>query len=450
VVLASLLVCFFVNRPEELSREAFHMIIIFIATTMSIMLDICEPCAILLLSMTIGCLTGVLQIGQCFSGFSNNVPWVIFLALSLSSVVTKTSLGMRLAYLFLKLFGRSITGLSYSIIATEFLIAPIIPSNTARGANVGLPIITSISRYVTANIPEAKEKDIGAYLAILYAYSNAICSAMFITAMISNSIITTELEKLGINMNWFNWFKFMIVPGICILVILPIILRPLCKRNVRNVKNVQEQASKKYAEMGKLTSQEKCILTVFVCMLLMWVFSDYFEIPVFVTILIGISIFILTGLLDVRTSFSSFGIISPTIMIGIMISYVNCLISFGAIDWFNIEIAASLAEFGKNGAFFILTLAYYFTHYFFSGEGSRIIALYGAFLSTGIAIGLSPLNLGMTLAFFSASSDVLAHYTCPVAITMFSTGYVTASQWLKTGLLVTALVVTIWYPYIMW
>ncbi|MDR2666756.1 MAG: anion permease [Holosporales bacterium] len=80
-------------------------------------------------------LTGTIDVKQSFSGFSSTVPWFLFFVLSLSRVTTKTTFGMRLAYIFIKYFGHKIAGLSCSIILTEFCAAPMLPSNTARAAS---------------------------------------------------------------------------------------------------------------------------------------------------------------------------------------------------------------------------------------------------------------------------------------------------------------------------
>jgi DASS family divalent anion:Na+ symporter len=141
----------------------------------------------------------------------------------MSSVITKTNLGVKVAYTFIRLFGRNIYGLAYSLVLTELVAAPLIPSNTARGANIGLPIVTSISRYI-AQHGDTSEKSIGAYLAILYAYSNSICSCMFITAMISNAIIVESVAKVGLDLSWLSWFRYMLIPGFLILLALPFIL----------------------------------------------------------------------------------------------------------------------------------------------------------------------------------------------------------------------------------
>lgn len=57
----------------------------------------------------------------------------------------KTGLGERVAQLFVKVFGKSTLGLAYGLSAAEALIAPAMPSTTARAGGIFMPIINSLS-----------------------------------------------------------------------------------------------------------------------------------------------------------------------------------------------------------------------------------------------------------------------------------------------------------------
>ena len=188
----------FLEPTEGLSEKALHMIIIFVSTMTGIMLEVCPTVAFLLISMLIANLTGTIEVKDGFTGFSNIVPWLLFLVLSLATAITKTPLGMRLAYIFMKFFGKKINGLSYSIMLTEFFVAPILPSNTARAASVGYPLVTSIAKYISSHVKGVSENAIGSYLTLMYSSTNAVCSSLFITAMISNAIIIEVMTNNNI------------------------------------------------------------------------------------------------------------------------------------------------------------------------------------------------------------------------------------------------------------
>lgn len=445
---ASVLAWIFLKPVSGLSEQALHMIIIFVASMLGIMLEVCPPVVFLLISMLVANLTGTIVAKDGFTGFCNTVPWLLFLVLSLSSAITKTSLGMRLAYIFMRYFGKGITGLSYSIILIELFVAPLLPSNTARAASVGYPLVTSLSEYISSRVAGISKKAIGAYLSILYSSSNAVCSAMFLTAMISNAIVVESMAAVGINTTWISWTSYAIVPGLLILLVIPFVIRLLCHPKANNLGDIQGQAAKNYSELGPLTIHEKFIISVFGAMLLMWIFADSIGIPIFVTTLLGVCVFLFLGLIDVKDMLSNYNTFNSVIMLGILISYVNCLSSLGAIDWFNSVISGSISGYSPRSAFLLLSVIYFFAHYFFTGEGSRIIALYASFLATGLGLGVDKLAVAMTLAVFSSMSSVLTNYAGPVALLMFSTGYSSSRKWALCGFVLALVIMAIWFSYI--
>ena len=57
----------------------------------------------------------------------------------------KTGLGERVATLFVKAFGKSTLGLAYGLAFAEGIIAPAMPSTTARAGGIFMPIMKSLS-----------------------------------------------------------------------------------------------------------------------------------------------------------------------------------------------------------------------------------------------------------------------------------------------------------------
>ncbi len=446
IIITSSLFWFLIPAPETLSYKAWHMLIIFVATMFGIMLEVIPLCGTLFLSLLCASLTGTIELKtQGFSGFTNIVPWLLFFVLALSKSITKSSIGLRIAYFFMKIFGKTIIGLAYSISFTELILATILPSNTARGVSVGLPIVTSLSQYIGHNIKNISEKTIGAFLTLVYTSANSICSGLFLTGMISNAIIADFAEKNGLYLSWIKWLSYTIVPGIIMLIAIPLILYWLTPPKIMKLGMIQQNASQKAKELGPLTSNEKCVLFVFLGMLIMWILADITGISIITTTLLGVCIFLILGIFSVKDILSDHSALSSVIMLGVLISYVNCMMDYGIIDWFNSKIGVILATCPQWGRFYILSIIYFLTHYFFSGEGARIIALNTPFVLTGIALGIDKVQIIMTLAVFSSLSDMLAHYTCPVSIMMFSNGYVSAKKWMSIGIIISIISMSIWF-----
>lgn len=76
----------------------------------------------------------------------------------------KTGLGDRIATYFVKWLGKSTLGLSYGLTISEALIAPAMPSTTARAGGVFLPIIKSLSLSGGSLPNDKSSKKLGSYL----------------------------------------------------------------------------------------------------------------------------------------------------------------------------------------------------------------------------------------------------------------------------------------------
>ena len=270
---------------------------------------------------------------------------------------------------------------------------------------------------------------------------------MFLTAMISNAVIAEIALQHQVNLTWLNWAKMTIIPCLILLALVPLVLFILTPPKVKNLEGIQHTASEKSKEMGPLSDHEKRVIFVFAFMLIMWILADFIQISIMTTTLLGLCVFLMIGAFSVKDVLSDHSALSSVIMLGVLISYVNNLISFGVIDWFN-DIIKPVFDFIPGFLhIYVLGIMYFLTHYFFSGEGTRIIALYLPFVTTGLALGIDKIQLIATLAVFSAFSDMLAHYTCPVSILMFTNGYVSVKKWMSIGIILSVIVIGIWFTY---
>ena len=448
MIFISAVLCIILPSYTELSPEAVRMLVIFISTMVGIILEVGNPIILLLLAVTCASLSNTIDVKMGFSGFSNTVPWLLFVVLSLAKTISSSNIGLRLAYLFMKYFGGSITGLSYSILLTEIIVGPLLPSNTARAASLDMPLVKSLTQYISCNTKGVSEKGIGSYLSLLGICGNATSSGLFLTAMLSNTLIVDAAAKFGLNATWITWFQYMIIPYVIFLILIPFILQLICKPNVKNLSALKELAAKNYKELGAITNKEKLIIFVFVGMLVLWILSAIINLPIMTTALIGLCIFIFTGILNIKEILSNYGTFSSVVLLGLMISLVNCLVDLKVIEWFSGIISNSVGDFNKSIVFIIITSTYYFAQYFFTCESSKIIALYAPFLGAGIAVGIDARALAITLAAFSSAADVLSSHVCPSGLTLYSAGYLSFKKWMSYGIIIAICFLIIWYTYI--
>ncbi|KAG1241439.1 hypothetical protein G6F68_016724 [Rhizopus microsporus] len=84
-------------------------------------------------------------------------------------------------------FGKHITVLAYSIVFSELILAPFVPSNTARGGGIVLPVVRSIATSLGST--PTSHPQIGGYLMLVGAHANLLSASMYLTGMASNPIL---------------------------------------------------------------------------------------------------------------------------------------------------------------------------------------------------------------------------------------------------------------------
>ena len=117
---------------EDISKDAWHLSVIFVVTIIGIVLNPLPLGVIALLSILSCVLTETLSLAQCLSGFSDSIVWLILFAFFISNGFITTGLGARIAYFVLSKIGRSTLGISYAFVIADFILSPLIPSATAR------------------------------------------------------------------------------------------------------------------------------------------------------------------------------------------------------------------------------------------------------------------------------------------------------------------------------
>jgi DASS family divalent anion:Na+ symporter len=217
ILLGSLL--WFSPVPEGLTTQTWHLFAIFFATIVALIAKPLPMGAVAVLSIATATLTGTLTLQQSLSKFSSNIVWLIVTAFLLARGFIKTGLGSRIAYYFISVLGKKTIGLAYGLTTTEFLLAPFMPSNTARGAGIIYPIISSLNKEFDSNPEQGTERKIGSYLIKLLYQVNVVTSAMFLTATAPNPLICGLAQKHDIIITWGDWALAALVPGLCNLIV---------------------------------------------------------------------------------------------------------------------------------------------------------------------------------------------------------------------------------------
>lgn len=430
--------------PADLPVEAWQLLAIFVATIVGIMLAPFPMSVIAIFGIAATTLTGTLSIKEALSGFSHHVIWLVLMAFFIARSFIKTGLGTRIAYRFMALCGRRTLGLSYSLIATDLVLAPAIPSITARSGAVIYPIVRSTAKAYGSRPHDGTAGKMGAFLTLVSFQGTLITSAMFLTAMAANPLAAQLASDQGIEITWAGWAYAAIVPGLISLLVVPLVLYLLYPPEIRKTPKASEMAKKRLAEMGRMKRSEWIVLGTFILLLLLWIFGRKLQIHSTTAALAGLSILLATRvltwdeLLKEKSAWDTFLWLSALVM---MASSLN---SLGLIPWFSNYASGLFKDLGWLPAFLALSLIYFYSHYFFASLTAHISSMYAAFLGVALVVGTPPLLAALVLAFFSNLFASMTHYGCGPAPVLFGAGYVPLKKWWKLGAVVSLVNIFIW------
>jgi divalent anion:Na+ symporter, DASS family len=212
-------VIWLIPPPSGVQPRAWHLLGIFVATIVGIITKPFPMGAIALFGIAATALTGTLTINQALSGFGNSTIWLIVVAFFISRGFIKTGLGSRIAYLFMAALGKKTLGLSYGLIATDLVLSPAIPSNTARAGGIVFPLVKASAKAYGSEPDDGTARKIGAFLMQATFQGNVVTSAMFLTAMAANPLAAKLAAGMHIEVSWGEWALAAVVPGIASLVL---------------------------------------------------------------------------------------------------------------------------------------------------------------------------------------------------------------------------------------
>jgi len=443
------LVVWFIPPPEgvaalENGTAAWQLLAIFVATIVGLILKPMPIGAVAVAGITATAATGTLTIGQSLSGFGNSIIWLIVLAFFISRGFIKTGLGARIAYLFMRVLGKKTLGLSYGLVATDLVLAPAIPSNTARAGGVVFPILQSVARAYGSAPENGTSRKLGSFLTLAAFQGTVITSAMFLTAMAANPLAAKLAGEVGIEISWGQWAIAALVPGVLSLLIVPLIIFRLHKPEITETPKASAIAREKLSEMGRIKPTEWIMLGAFVTLLVLWIFGSQLGINSTAAALVGLTILLVSNVLNWDDVLNERGAWDTLVWFSALVMMASFLNSLGLIPWFSESMGTLVDGIPWVPAFLILSLVYFYSHYMFASNTAHVSAMYAAFLAVALVVGTPPLLAALVLGFFSNLFSSMTHYGTGPAPVLFGAGYVELPTWWRIGLIISVINIVIW------
>ncbi|HFD2061959.1 TPA: DASS family sodium-coupled anion symporter [Serratia marcescens] len=459
---ATLIIWFLIPVPEGVAPNAWQLLALFIGTIIAIIGKAMPIGAVSVIAIALVAVTGVTNPGKpgaalddALSGFSNQLIWLIGFSIMISLSLNKTGLGARIGYYFISLFGKKTLGIAYALTLAETTLAPVTPSNTARGGGIIHPIMKSIADSFGSKPELNTSGKIGRYLSLVNYNINPITSAMFITATAPNPLIVSLIAKGthgSFELSWSMWAVAALVPGLCSLIVMPLVIYLLYPPEVKSTPDAPRFAREKLQALGPVTLPEKITLGVFALLLVLWagipamVFGPALAVNPTTAALIGLAVLLATGVLSWEDVLKHKGAWDTVVWFSALVMMASFLGKLGLIGWLSQTVGNGIDRMGMSwgGGTILLTLIYLYSHYFFASTTAHVTAMFAAFFAAGIALGAPPALLGLILAFSSSLMMSLTHYGTGTAPIVFGSGYVTLGEWWKAGWVMSVVNLLIW------
>lgn len=437
----------FIPAPSGVSKNAWQLLSIFLATIVGIITQPLPLGAVALMGLGACVLTKTLTFAAAFSAFGDPIPWLIALAFFFARGFIKTGLGNRIAYQFVRLFGKTTLGLGYSLVFSEALLAPAIPSVSARAGGIFLPLVKSLCIACGSRAGDGTEEKLGSWLMLTCFQTSVISSAMFLTAMAANPLsVNLAAGAIGQTIGWTDWAVAAIVPGIVSLLVVPLLLYVIYPPTVKSSPDAPKLAKEKLDAMGPMTKNEVIMSATLLVTVGLWIFGSAIKVDAVTAAILGLSVLLISGVVTWKECLGEAVAWDTLTWFAALIAMAGYLNKYGLIAWFSQTVVKVVGGLGLawQPAFGILVLLYFYSHYFFASGAAHIGAMFTAFLSVATALGAPPLFGALVLSFLSNIMGGLTHYGIGSAPVFYGANYVPLSKWWGYGFIISVVNIVIW------
>lgn len=431
-------------KPAAVPVAGWHMFALFVGTIIACITRPLPIGGVSILAFALTVLTGTLPMDKAILGFGNSSIWMIAMAFFIARGFIKTGLGRRIALNFVRLFGKKMLGLAYSLIGVDLIMAPATPSNTARAGGVLYPIIKSLAQSFGSDPKDGTERKIGSFLVFAEYHGDMITAAMFMTAMAANPLVQTLAKSSGVNISWGGWFLAALVPGIISLIVVPWLIYKMYPPEIKETPNAKQWAEKELDQMGKMTLPEKLMAVIFIIALVLWMTGSLTKIDASLAAFLTLGLLLVVGVLSWTDVLHETGAWNTLTWFSVLVMMAGSLTTLGFIPWLSSSIGSMLHGMSWFLVLAILIVFFFYSHYLFASSTAHVTAMYSALLAVAISAHVPPMLAALLLGFFGNLNASTTHYASGPAPVLFGSGYVPQNKWWSLNLVLGVFYLVVW------
>ncbi|MDR1685353.1 MAG: anion permease [Desulfovibrio sp.] len=439
-------IVFFIPPPEGLSLNAMRYLGIFLGVVLALILEPLPGAAVGFIGVTAAAgLQLVPQVGGkaatlgsslqwALSGFTDGTVWLIFVAYMFAMGYEKTGLGKRIALLLMKLLGGKALGLGYAAALADLVLAPFIPSNTARSGGTIYPVVKNIPPMYNS-LPDSQPRLIGGYLMWTCLATTTVTSSLFYTGLAPNLLAMSLIGKAapGVEITWMDWFLSMLPAGAILFIITPLLAYIVYPPSQKLFPETPAWAAGELSKLGGLTRKEITMALLALVALCMWIFGSKLMNATLVAIAV-LCLMIMLNVVSWDDVISNKGAWNTLAWFATLVAMAGGLGRVGFLKWFADVSAGYLAGHSMAFIIFGLLVVFFFSHYFFASLTAHTTAMLPILLATAVAVpGMDMRFLGMLLAGSLGIMGIITPYGTGPSPIYYNCGYITRKDFWILG-----------------
>jgi DASS family divalent anion:Na+ symporter len=338
--------------PDGLTPQAMWTLGIILGAVTCWIFEVAPDYVVAIAMCTLWVLFKCVSFKTAFASFSDASWWLLLGALGMGTAVSKSGLLKRLSLRMMTIFPATFNGQGLALICGGTLIAPLIPSVTAKAA-IMAPISLGISDAMGYG---RKSRGAGGLFAAM-SLGFILTGPMFISASFIGYLLRGLLPAdIQLQFNWTYWFTAAAVWSLVVLVLMYLAIRWLYQPDEKGAFTAADPAAQ-LAEIGPMRYREKITAVVLFAALLLWMTEPLHGIHATAVALLGLIVLLAFGVFD-RADFRSDVGWDSLIFIGGIINLGNVLPALKIDQWIVTVFSPKITPLMSNLYLFIVVLAF--------------------------------------------------------------------------------------------
>ena len=249
------------------------------------MYQVITPYIVGFIGLVVALLIGI-SYTTVYSGFSNDIFWVIVGSYFLAIAFIKSNIARRLGYYLVSKTSGSLLAAVMASTWTNTIFSPVVMSNTARGG-LFAPVTKGMAEAIGSEPGDTKG---GKSIFLASTFVNVFNTNWTLTALSTNLLaLTFFTDVFHIDITWLKWLELgfpMLITVALVPVVVNLMFRPHPVDTAESKAATKQYAIDSLKKMGPVTTMEKKALILFVIIIALFIADSFTKIDLsFVAVL---------------------------------------------------------------------------------------------------------------------------------------------------------------------